>query len=193
YSSEPTGDVGSNGGMIHERTEMVASNMGQYAHGNQPVQHMIYLYDFAGQPWKAQARIREVLGRLYQSTPDGFCGDEDTGQMSAWYVFSAMGFYPVCPGTTEYLIGSPLFDKVTLGLPGGKSFVIQAKENGPQRPYIDKASLGGKPFNRTFLEHSEIVNGGELIFNMTSAANQKWGVAEDSQPGSSIRKLTGAK
>jgi predicted alpha-1,2-mannosidase len=193
FSSEPTVNVGTYGGMIHEMTEMVASNMGQYAHGNQPVQHMIYLYDFAGQPWKAQARVREAMMRLYQSTPDGFCGDEDTGQMSAWYVFSAMGFYPVCPGTPEYLIGSPLFDKVTLGLPGGKTFVIQAKENGPQRPYIDKATLGGKPFNRTFLEHSEIVNGGELIFNMGSEANQKWAVEEDSQPGSSIKKLTDTK
>ncbi|HLP78525.1 MAG TPA: GH92 family glycosyl hydrolase, partial [Candidatus Paceibacterota bacterium] len=116
FYTPPDVKVGTYGGMIHEMTEMVAMNMGQYAHGNQPIQHMIYLYDYAGQPWKTQARTREAMMRLYQSEPDGFCGDEDTGQMSAWYVFSALGFYPVTPGTTEYLIGSPLFDRATITL-----------------------------------------------------------------------------
>ena len=191
FYTPPDVNVGTYGGMIHEMTEMVAANMGQYAHGNQPIQHMIYLYDFAGQPWKTQARAREVMTRLYQATPDGFCGDEDTGQMSAWYVFSAMGFYPVCPGTTEYMIGSPLFDRTTVSLPNGKKFVINAKTNGPQRPYINKASLNGRDFNRTFFEHSEIANGGEVDFEMTSAPNYEWGTADDSQPGSSLKKLKG--
>lgn len=189
FYTPPDVNVGSYGGMIHEMTEMVASNMGQYAHGNQPIQHMIYLYNFAGQPWKAQARAREVMTRLYQPTPDGFCGDEDTGQMSAWYVFSALGFYPVCPGTTEYLIGSPLFDKATISLPGGKTFVVNATTNGPQRPYVGSAKLNGQPFNRTYLEHSEIMNGGSVEFKMESMTDYKWGTSPDSKPGSSLKAL----
>jgi predicted alpha-1,2-mannosidase len=174
FYTPPDVNVGSYGGMIHEMTEMVAANMGQYAHGNQPIQHMLYLYNYAGQPWKTQARVREVLGRLYQSTPDGFCGDEDTGQMSAWYVFSALGFYPVCPGTTEYAIGSPLFDRATITLPGGKQFVITAQANGPQRPYIRSAKLNGATLGEAFLDHQQIVGGGELTFEMTSAPDSKW-------------------
>jgi predicted alpha-1,2-mannosidase len=174
FYTPPDVNVGSYGGMIHEMTEMVAANMGQYAHGNQPIQHMLYLYNYAGQPWKTQARVREVLGRLYQSTPDGFCGDEDTGQMSAWYVFSALGFYPVCPGTTEYAIGSPLFDRATITLPGGKKFVVTAQSNGPQRPYIRSAKLNGATLGEAFLDHRQIVGGGELTFEMTSAPDSKW-------------------
>ena len=117
FTAPNTFKVGTYGGMIHEMTEMAALNMGQYAHGNEPIQHMIYLYNYVGQPWKTQARVRMVMNKLYQATPDGLCGDEDTGQMSAWYVFSALGFYPVCPGDTSYVIGSPLFDRATLTLP----------------------------------------------------------------------------
>jgi putative alpha-1,2-mannosidase len=115
-----------------------------------------------------------VLNRLYQSTPDGFCGDEDTGQMSAWYVFSSLGFYPVCPGTTEYAIGSPLFDRATITLPGGKKFVVTAQANGPQRPYIRSAKLNGAVLGEAFLDHRQIVGGGELTFEMTSAPDSKW-------------------
>ncbi|HEY9510104.1 MAG TPA: glycoside hydrolase domain-containing protein, partial [Verrucomicrobiae bacterium] len=142
-----------------------------------------------GQPWKAQARAREVMGRLYQSTPDGMCGDEDTGQMSSWYVFSALGFYPVTPGTTEYLIGSPLFDRATVTLPNGKKFVVTAKMNGPQRPYIHRASLDGKDFAKTFLTHEQIVDGGELVFEMTSAPDYKWATAPESRPESAMKLL----
>ncbi|MFO1513147.1 MAG: GH92 family glycosyl hydrolase [Verrucomicrobiota bacterium] len=186
FYTPPDVKVGTYRGMIHEMTEMVALNMGQYAHGNQPIQHMIYLYNYAGQPWKAQARAREVMGRLYQSTPDGMCGDEDTGQMSAWYVFSALGFYPVTPGTTEYVIGSPLFDRATITLSDGKKFVVIAKMNGPQRPYIRSASLNGSPFNRSYLDHRQIIGGGELTFEMTSAPDYKWATAPDSRPGSAM-------
>lgn len=189
FYTPPDVKVGTYGGMIHEMTEMVALDMGQYAHGNQPVQHMIYLYDHVGQPWKTQARAREVMGRLYQSTPDGMCGDEDTGQMSAWYVFSALGFYPVCPGTTEYMIGSPLFDRATLTLPGGRKFVLNARLNGPQRPYIHRARLNGADFNKTFLEHQQITGGGELDFEMGSAPDYKWATAPDSRPASAVKKL----
>jgi len=117
---------GSYGGMIHEMTEMVAADMGQYAHGNQPIQHMLYLYDYAGQPWKTQSRVRWAMGKLYAPTPDGYCGDEDNGQTSAWYVFSALGFYPVCPGDDNYLIGVPLFDRATITTGQGKALVITA-------------------------------------------------------------------
>lgn len=174
FSSPPDVKVGTYGGMIHEMTEMVAMDMGQYAHGNEPVHHMIYLYNYVGQPWKTQARIREVMGRFYQSTPDGLCGDEDTGQMSAWYVFSALGFYPVCPGTAEYQIGSPLFDRATITLRGGKKFVITAQFNGPQRPYIHNAKLNGAAFNQTYLTHQQMAAGGELLLEMTSAPETQW-------------------
>jgi predicted alpha-1,2-mannosidase len=175
--------------MIHEMVEMVALNMGQYAHGNQPIQHMPYLYNYAGQPWKTQARVREVMSRLYHPTPDGFCGDEDTGQMSAWYVFSALGFYPVCPGTTEYQIGSPLFDKATIHLPNGKTFVVSAKTNGPQRPYIESATLNGADFDKTFLVHPQITGGGELNFQMTSAPEYQWGSLPTSRPPSAMKSV----
>ncbi len=189
FYTPPDVNVGTYGRMIHEMTEMVASNMGQYAHGNQPIQHMIYLYNYAGPPWKTQARAREVMTRLYQPTPDGFCGDEDTGQMSSWYVFSALGFYPVTPGTTEYLIGSPLFDRATITLPGGREFVVTARTNGPQRPYIDKAALNGREFKRTFLDHSEIMAGGEIEFTMTSAPNYQRGTEPENRPVSAMKAL----
>ncbi|MGC3959932.1 MAG: GH92 family glycosyl hydrolase [Verrucomicrobiota bacterium] len=192
FYTPPDVKVGTYGGMIHEMTEMVALNMGQYAHGNQPIQHAIYLYNYVGQPWKTQSRVRQVMSLLYQSTPDGLCGDEDTGQMSSWYVFSALGFYPMCPGTTEYLIGSPLFDRATIKLPSGKKFVITASKNGPQRPYIRWATLNEKEFHRSYLTHDQIVNGGELIFDMTSAP-EKWATAPDSRPGSAMNLVVPAR
>lgn len=193
FDTEPTVRTGTYGGMIHEMTEMIAADMGQYAHGNEPVHHMLYLYDYAGQPWKAQSRIRQALSLLYFPTPDGYCGDEDTGQMSAWYVFSALGFYPVCPGSPEYLIGSPLFDKATLNFSGGAAFVITARNNGPQKPYIRQATLNGEKFNRTYLEHNEITGGGELVFDMAPAPVYEWGVAPESRPKSALAPLLPGK
>jgi len=180
---------GSYGGMIHEMTEMVAADMGQYAHGNQPIQHMIYLYDYAGQPWKAQSRVRWAMGKLYAPTPDGYCGDEDNGQTSAWYVFSALGFYPVCPGDDNYLIGVPLFDRATITTGQGKSFVITASNNGPLKPYIKSATLNGESFNRTYIGHDELLKGGQLGFEMTSAPNYKWAIEPSSRPASALGRL----
>ncbi|MGX5688307.1 GH92 family glycosyl hydrolase [Arcticibacter tournemirensis] len=165
--SEPNKvNTGTYGGMIHEMTEMVMANMGQYAHGNQPIQHMIYLYNYAGQPWKTQYHVRQVMSRLYNSTENGYPGDEDQGQTSSWYVLSALGFYSVCPGTDQYVIGSPVFSKVTITLENGKKFVIQARNNNSQNVYIRSAKLNGKDYTPTYIKHSDITNGGLLEFDM---------------------------
>lgn len=170
-----TYNYGTYGFVIHEIAEMVALDMGQYAHGNQPVQHAIYLYDYVGQPWKTQYHIRNVMDKLYNPGSKGYCGDEDNGQTSAWYVFSAMGFYPVCPGMPEYAIGSPLFKKVTLHLPEGKTFIVSAADNAADRPYIQKAMLNGEELSRNYLTHDELLKGGELALSMDSVPNTQRG------------------
>ncbi len=182
FEMPPVFDDSYYGFTIHEIREMQIVNMGNYAHGNQPIQHMIYLYNYAGQPWKTQQKIREVLNKLYSATPDGYSGDEDNGQTSAWYVFSAMGFYPVTPGAGQYVIGSPLFDKVTLTLPNGKNFVITAQQNTPNSPYIQQASLNGQPLQQSWLEHNTIQAGGQLNFLMGSEPEKSWASAEHAVP-----------
>lgn len=169
-------------GMIHEMNEMVAQGFGQYAHCNEPNHHVAYLYDYAGQPWKTQFRVRQIMSQLYQSTPDGLSGDEDNGQTSAWYVFSALGFYPVCPGSDVYAIGSPIFDKATLTVADKKQFVITALDNGPQRPYVLKASLNESAFDKIFLTHKQITSGGEIKFQMSSSPEYHWAVDEKDRP-----------
>lgn len=158
---------------IHEIREMQVMNMGNYAHGNQPVQHMIYLYNYTSEPWKAQARVREVMDRLYNYTPDGYCGDEDNGQTSAWYVFSALGFYPVTPGTGEYVLGSPLFRKATVTLEDGKELVIDAPENSSQNIYMKKARLNGRGLDVNYVTHEQLTAGGTLEFAMSH--EPEWG------------------
>lgn len=179
FAMPPKFDDSYYGSTIHEIREMQVEGFGNYAHGNQPIQHMIYLYDYAGQPWKAQTRVREVMKRLYAATPDGYPGDEDNGQTSAWYVFSALGFYPVTPGSNQYVIGSPLFRKVTLALPDGKSLVIDAPANSDRNVYIESATFGGKPLDRTWLDHQALRDGGRLSFGMTAEPNRRWA----SEPG----------
>ena len=152
---------------IHEITEMQVANMGNYAHGNQPAQHMIYLYNWAGQPEKTQKWVREVMDRLYSSAPDGYCGDEDNGQTSAWYVFSALGFYPVCPGSGEYAVGSPLFQKAVVHLENGSDVVINAPSNSPDSPYVSTMTLNGSAASSNFLKHSEIARGAVIDFEMS--------------------------
>lgn len=189
FTSPNTFKVGTYGGTIHEMTEMAALDLGQYAHGNEPIHHMIYLYNSVGQPWRTQSRVRMVMNKLYQAAPDGLCGDEDTGQMSAWYVFSALGFYPVCPGDTAYEIGTPLFKRATLKVAQGKTFVVSAEKNGPQRPYIRGASLNGKAFNRTYLTHDDLINGGEISFDLTSAPNYDWATSPEARWTSPMKRL----
>lgn len=167
---------------IHEIREMQVMNMGNYAHGNQPIQHMIYLYNYAGQPWKAQYWAREVMDKLYLPTPDGYCGDEDNGQTSAWYVFSALGFYPVCPGTDEYVLGSPLFKKATIRLENGKRIEIEAPANDPARRYVHSLKVNGSNRSRNYLNHSELVKGARLDFEMSAKPNLRRGTEPSDAP-----------
>ncbi len=166
FTMPPSFDESYYGTVIHEIREMQIMNMGQYAHGNQPIQHMIYLYNYAGQPWKTQYWVRQVMERLYKPTPDGYCGDEDNGQTSAWYVFSAMGFYPVCPGTPQYVLGTPLFSKLTMTLEDGKVMEIEAPGNSDKNLYVQKASLNGNDYTKNWISHQDLQKGGKLIFNM---------------------------
>jgi len=182
-------NVGAYGQTIHEMTEMVNANMGQYAHGNQPIQHMIYLYNYAGQPWKAQKWSREVMNRLYNATENGYPGDEDQGQMSSWYVLSALGIYSVCPGTDEYAIGSPVFKKATITLENKNKFTVEAVNNSKENVYIQSATLNGKPYSKNFIKHADIMNGGVLRFEMGSQPQTSRGLAVDDKPFS----LTKAK
>ncbi len=182
FTVPPLFDESYYGQVIHEIREMTVMNMGNYAHGNQPIQHMIYLYNYAGQPWKAQYWIRQVLDRMYAPTPDGYCGDEDNGQTSAWYVFSALGFYPVCPGTDQYVLGAPLFKKTTLHLENGKQLVISAPDNNECNYYIDKFFINGKQWNKNFLCHEDLLKGGQLEVMMSDEPNKKRGVLNEDTP-----------
>ena len=176
FTAPPTFDYSYYKGQIHEITEMAIANMGQYAHGNQPVQHAIYLYDWAGEPWKTQHQVRNVMDKLYTPNPDGLCGDEDNGQTSVWYVVSAMGFYSVAPGTGEWALGSPLFKKITIKLENGKTFVIHAPDNSPENIYIKEAKLNGKNYSKNFILHTDLTKGGKLEFIMSEQPNKKRGI-----------------
>lgn len=168
--------------MIHEMREMQVMNMGQYAHGNQPIQHMPYLYNYAAQPWKAQYWIRKIMDKLYLPTPDGYCGDEDNGQTSAWYVFSSLGFYPVSPGSGEYVIGSPQFEKATLKLENGKEVHIHAKQQGSDQVYVNRLSWNGKAYDKNYLRYAELLKGAKLEFNMSTEPNKNRGTKKDDAP-----------
>ena len=176
-------------GMIHEMREMQVMDMGQYAHGNQPIQHMVYLYNWTGQPWKAQYWTREIMDKLYNPNADAYCGDEDNGQTSAWYVFSAMGFYPVCPGTKQYAMGSPLFQKILVKLENGKTIQIEAPDNNKQTRYVKDVKVNGKSVSRTWLEHDELTKGATIKFQMSSKPNKKRGTDEKDAPYSFTQEL----
>ena len=182
FNLPPTFDESYYGEVIHEIREMQIAGMGQYAHGNQPIQHMIYLYDYAGEPWKTQYWARETMNKLYKATPDGYCGDEDNGQTSAWYVFSAMGFYPVCPATDQYVLGAPLFKKITLHLENGKQFTINAPANSSSNKYIKTATLNGVAYDKNWLNHFDMLKGGILNLEMAATPDKKRGTAISDYP-----------
>jgi len=184
----PIFDASYYGGVIHEIREMQIAGMGNYAHGNQPIQHMIYLYNYAGEPWKTQQHVREVLTKLYNPQADGYCGDEDNGQTSAWYVFSALGFYPVCPGSGEYVFGAPLFNKITLQLENGNKFVINADNNSKENFYVSGIQLNGKTWDKNYITHEELLKGGSLGFTMTNQPDKTRGTGKESWPYSMSRE-----
>ncbi|RZF59944.1 GH92 family glycosyl hydrolase [Sphingobacterium corticibacterium] len=182
FTMEQTIKYGSYKQEIHEMREMLLAKMGQYAHGNQPVQHVAYLYNFSGQPWKSQERTRKVMSQLYNASEKGFPGDEDQGGMSSWYVLSALGIYSVCPGTDQYVFGSPVFEKATVKLENGKEFVVIAKNNSPENIYIQSARLNGIPYDRNFIRYEDIIQGGKLEFVMGASPNVNRGVSKEARP-----------
>ncbi|QEC42046.1 GH92 family glycosyl hydrolase [Pseudobacter ginsenosidimutans] len=182
FTAPNTVKYGTYGTMIHEMKEMVLSGMGQYAHGNQPIQHMIYLYSYAGQPWKTQYHVRQVMEKLYNSSEKGFPGDEDQGGMSSWYVLSALGIYSVCPGTDQYVLGSPVFPKATITMENGKQFIIEAVNNNKENVYIQSATLNGVQHTKNYITYSDLANGGHLKFEMDSLPNQQRGINENDRP-----------
>jgi predicted alpha-1,2-mannosidase len=171
--------------VTHEMREMKAVGMGQYAHNNEPVHHVLYLYDYVGQPWKTQKWVRQVMDTVYRPEPAGMIGDDDNGQMSAWFVFSAMGFYPVCPGKPQYAIGSPLFPRISIRLVNGRQLVIRAKFISKRNIYIQQASFNGHSYSRNWIDHADLMKGGKLEFIMGPNPNQDWGSRiSDLPPGS---------
>ena len=182
FNVPPLFDCSYYGIVIHEIREMQIMNMGNYAHGNQPIQHMIYLYNYSGEPWKAQYHVRDVMEKLYTPNPDGYCGDEDNGQTSAWYVFSALGFYPVCPGTDEYIVGSPLFKKVTLHLENGKQVIINAPNNDKTKRYIRSMAVNGENYSKNYLQHTQLTNGAVIEFIMSEIPDKSRGITDSDFP-----------
>jgi len=170
------------GQVIHEIREMQIAGMGQYAHGNQPIQHMLYLYNYAGQPWKTQYWVRETMDKLYKATPDGYCGDEDNGQTSAWYVFSAMGFYPVSPAASEYVLGAPLFKKLTLHLENRRTVIITALKNSPLNKYVQSMSVDSKSYSHNWISHGSLLKGIQINFDMAPAPNLSRGTNDRDAP-----------
>ncbi|MBL4674137.1 MAG: GH92 family glycosyl hydrolase [Arenicella sp.] len=164
--------------------EDIAGLIGQYAHGNEPSHHIAYLYNYAGQPWRTQERIRQIMDTLSSDKPDGLAGNDDVGQMSAWYVFSAMGFYPVAPGDLHYSIGAPQLPRISLQLNNDKEFTVNANNLSVENKYIASAWLNGKLLERSYITHDDIINGGNLAFEMSDTPNKLWGVGDKARPPS---------
>lgn len=169
-------------GIIHEMREMQIMNMGQYAHGNQPIQHMVYLYNYSREPWKCQYWSRQIMNKLYKDTPDGYCGDEDNGQTSAWYILSSLGFYTVCPGSNQYVIGSPLFDSAKIHLENGKTVSIVTKNNSVDNCYIKSLKANGRKYDLNYLNHEQFIKGANLEFEMGAMPNKERGVSDVARP-----------
>ncbi|WP_394826030.1 GH92 family glycosyl hydrolase [Pendulispora albinea] len=170
-----------------KQVEDISGLIGQYAHGNEPSQHIAYLYSYAGQPWRTQERIHQIMTTLFDDTPEGISGNEDCGQMSAWYIFSALGFYPVCPGTLEYVIGTPTFPRATLNLAGGKTFTVLADNVSDTNIYVQSVTLNDQKYDKSYLRHEDIMKGGTLHFVMGPHPNREWAIAPASAPYSMSR------
>jgi predicted alpha-1,2-mannosidase len=182
FTTKPSSDYSYYGFKIHEILEMELAGMGQYAHGNQPIQHAIYLYNYAQQPWKTQEKVRYVMDNLYGSGADGYCGDEDNGQTSAWFVFSSLGFYPVAPVTGQYVIGSPLFEEVSIKLSNGKELKINAHKNSDKNIFINSFKFNQLESNNNWIDHSNLKEGGIIDFEMSRTPNLNWGANKNSVP-----------
>lgn len=182
FSQSPSFGKNYSGRVIHEMREMQVAHMGQYAHGNQPIQHMIYLYNHGAEPWKTQYWVRETMDRMYNPHPDGYCGDEDNGQTSAWYVFSAMGFYPVTPASDEFTLGAPLFKEMTLSLENGNKIEIKAPKNSIENRYVKSLKVNGKPYSKLYLSFSELMKGAQLEFTMDSKPNTSRKISKSDLP-----------
>ena len=193
FSVPPVFDDSYYGGVIHEIREMQIMNMGNYAHGNQPAQHMIYLYDWSGQPWKTQYWIRQTMDKLYAAEPYGYCGDEDNGQTSAWYVFSALGFYPVCPGSGEYALGTPYFKNVQLHLQNGKTVEISAPNNNADNVYVQSLTVNGASYDKNYVTYDDLTKGMRMVYQMSSMPNTARGISEDAAPYSFTKELQAEK
>lgn len=193
FNVPPVFDDSYYGQVIHEIREMTVMNMGNYAHGNQPIQHMIYLYNYAGQPWKAQYWLRQVMNRMYTPTPDAYCGDEDNGQTSAWYVFTSLGFYPVCPGINQYILGAPLFKKAKLHFENGNVMEIDAPNNSDENFYLNKYVINGQESTRNYIEYETLLKGGRIECDMTAQPNKNRGVNEADFPYSFSREVSKKK
>ena len=180
------------GGVIHEIREMQIMNMGNYAHGNQPIQHMIYMYNYSGQPWKTQYWLRETMNRMYNAHADGYCGDEDNGQTSAWYIFTAMGFYPVCPGSNQYVLGAPYFKKMTMHLENGKDVVITAPENSDENRYVQKLTVNGAEYKVNYVNHADLLQGARMDYVMGPKANENRGNTAEAAPYSFSKEYKAA-
>lgn len=168
----------------YSHAEDIAGLIGQYIHGNEPSHHVAYMYDYAGAPWRTQARLSQIIKTQYKPTPDGLSGNDDLGQMSAWLMFTSLGFYPVTPASNEYAIGRPFVDKAALNLPNGKRFTVRAEGLADDKPYVGKVTLNGKPLTRAYLRHDEIVAGGELVFTMSATPNKTWATKVADRPTS---------
>jgi predicted alpha-1,2-mannosidase len=162
--------------------EDISGLIGHYAHGNEPSHHVAYLYNFAGAPWKTQARLAQIVSSQYHDAPDGLAGNDDLGQMSAWLAFTALGFYPVAPASNEYVIGRPFVERATLNLPNGKRFTVRTEGLADANPYVGSVTLNGRPLARSVLRHEEIMAGGELVFRMQATPDKEWGKATSARP-----------
>jgi predicted alpha-1,2-mannosidase len=162
--------------------EDIAGMIGQYIHGNEPSHHLAYLYNFAGQPWRTQERLQQIVESQYRPTVDGLVGNDDLGQMSAWLLFTSLGFYPVAPASNEYLIGRPFVNRATIALPNGKSFRVIAEKMSPENRYVESVTLNGVKLDRSYLRHDEIIRGGELHFVMGPKPNRTWATSASSRP-----------